>query len=462
MHPPEPVTTGTANRAPRRPRARTSRRSLERRFHRRTSASRLRGKGDVDGEHAAVLEANVHRLGRRRRPRVLSVWTATRHERTGRARRGSGRIPRSAVGSEVPDTSAHPAGDAEGGHDRAAGSDDRLLRDLDAAVRAADPACRPARDDGLGLRCCEVGERERLAPAQRAVAHDRSAGEPAGAGEMDQRPSGCERELPAASAPGRPDAALGEPARRRTRRDTRPTSRRHPARTRARCRWSLTSTARWAWPTTATVTRRRGTCRRQDIPPGYARNGTWYRFFAAKAAGSYGVGWAPGSAVFQYPNENRASTIWYHDHALGMTRLNVYAGPAGFYLIRGGPAGDDAWSTGKGRADAPGPGPDENDTSPRGRPTTRYRSGYRTVLQRGRLALLPGPREFFDGIVAVHPGGGGLADLEPGVLRQHDHGQRQHRPSLNVEQRATASGCSTGANPLLIVDFDECPVSRCG
>ena len=24
-----------------------------------------------------------------------------------------------------------------------------------------------------------------------------------------------------------------------------------------------------------------------------------------------------------------------------MTRLNVYAGPAGFYLIRGGPAGDD-------------------------------------------------------------------------------------------------------------------------
>ena len=25
-----------------------------------------------------------------------------------------------------------------------------------------------------------------------------------------------------------------------------------------------------------------------------------------------------------------------------MTRLNVYAGPAGFYLVRGGPAGDDA------------------------------------------------------------------------------------------------------------------------
>ena len=29
--------------------------------------------------------------------------------------------------------------------------------------------------------------------------------------------------------------------------------------------------------------------------------------------------------------------MWYHDHVLGMTRLNVYAGPAGFYLLRGGP-----------------------------------------------------------------------------------------------------------------------------
>ena len=73
----------------------------------------------------------------------------------------------------------------------------------------------PTSDNGLGLRCCEVGELERLAPPQRSVAHDRSAGEPAGAGEVDQRPQGCGRGLPAASAPGRPDAALGQPAGRR-------------------------------------------------------------------------------------------------------------------------------------------------------------------------------------------------------------------------------------------------------
>ena len=35
-----------------------------------------------------------------------------------------------------------------------------------------------------------------------------------------------------------------------------------------------------------------------------------------------------------YPNEQRGTTLWYHDHALGITRLNVYAGLAGFYLIR--------------------------------------------------------------------------------------------------------------------------------
>ena len=37
--------------------------------------------------------------------------------------------------------------------------------------------------------------------------------------------------------------------------------------------------------------------------------------------------------VYQYDNYMRAVTLWYHDHALGITRLNVYAGLAGFYLV---------------------------------------------------------------------------------------------------------------------------------
>ena len=105
-----------------------------------------------------------------------------------------------------------------------------------------------------------------------------------------------------------------------------------------------------------------------NIPSGYAVNGTWHDFFKAKAEQSYGEPWGPGWAVFQYPNENRASTIWYHDHALGMTRLNVYAGPAGFYIVRGGPDGDDAVLDTRHRnptaAVLPGPAPKANDKFP--------------------------------------------------------------------------------------------------
>jgi FtsP/CotA-like multicopper oxidase with cupredoxin domain len=103
-----------------------------------------------------------------------------------------------------------------------------------------------------------------------------------------------------------------------------------------------------------------------NIPAGFATEGTWYDFFAGKAATAHGVTWGPGFAVFQYPNANRASTIWYHDHVLGMTRLNVYAGPAGFYIIRGGPDGDDAVLDSRSGKPAvlPGPAPKENDQFP--------------------------------------------------------------------------------------------------
>jgi FtsP/CotA-like multicopper oxidase with cupredoxin domain len=38
--------------------------------------------------------------------------------------------------------------------------------------------------------------------------------------------------------------------------------------------------------------------------------------------------------VYQYANDQVAGNLWYHDHALGITRLNVYAGLAGFYFLR--------------------------------------------------------------------------------------------------------------------------------
>jgi FtsP/CotA-like multicopper oxidase with cupredoxin domain len=72
-----------------------------------------------------------------------------------------------------------------------------------------------------------------------------------------------------------------------------------------------------------------------NIPSGFARYGSFYEFFRQRSP--LGDEWTPGSAVFEYLNDQPATTLWYHDHTLGLTRLNVYAGLAGFYLLRGGP-----------------------------------------------------------------------------------------------------------------------------
>ena len=45
--------------------------------------------------------------------------------------------------------------------------------------------------------------------------------------------------------------------------------------------------------------------------------------------------YVPGkSATYFYPNEQEAAMLWYHDHTLGINRLNVYAGVLGAFLIR--------------------------------------------------------------------------------------------------------------------------------
>src|SRR5437763_1041743 len=76
----------------------------------------------------------------------------------------------------------------------------------------------------------------------------------------------------------------------------------------------------------------------RDIPAGYARVGSFYDRFKAEAVARTHVDWPTGSAVFRYPNDQRATALWYHSHDLGMTRVNIQAGLAGMYLLRGGPA----------------------------------------------------------------------------------------------------------------------------
>ncbi len=45
--------------------------------------------------------------------------------------------------------------------------------------------------------------------------------------------------------------------------------------------------------------------------------------------------YAPGkAATYYYPNQQDAAMLWYHDHTLGINRLNVYAGLMGAYFVR--------------------------------------------------------------------------------------------------------------------------------
>jgi spore coat protein A len=46
-----------------------------------------------------------------------------------------------------------------------------------------------------------------------------------------------------------------------------------------------------------------------------------------------GVAGQPGTAQYYYPNNQSARLMWYHDHAIGLTRLNAYAGLASGYLL---------------------------------------------------------------------------------------------------------------------------------
>ena len=44
---------------------------------------------------------------------------------------------------------------------------------------------------------------------------------------------------------------------------------------------------------------------------------------------------APGQpAVFHYPMNQRAALLWYHDHVMGVTKFDVYAGLAGLWIVR--------------------------------------------------------------------------------------------------------------------------------
>jgi spore coat protein A len=199
-----------------------------------------------------------------------------------------------------------------------------------------------------------------------------------------------------------------------------------------------------------------------DIPAGFAAEGTWYDFFKTKAAASYGATWGPGFATFQYPNLGRAGTTWYHDHVLGMTRLNVYAGPAGFYVVRGGPAGDAAVldsRTGL-TASFPGPAPREGDAFP---PNKRYREIPIAIQDRsfnndGSL-FYPDTRAFFDGFAGPYIPDTDISPIwNPEFFGNMIMVNGNTWPFQTVEQRRyrfrVLNGCQSR---FLILDFNQIP-----
>jgi spore coat protein A len=62
--------------------------------------------------------------------------------------------------------------------------------------------------------------------------------------------------------------------------------------------------------------------------------------------------YVPGkSATYRYPNRQDPAMLWYHDHAMGINRLNIYAGLLGLYIVRD--AVEDALPLPRGRYEVP-------------------------------------------------------------------------------------------------------------
>ncbi len=206
-----------------------------------------------------------------------------------------------------------------------------------------------------------------------------------------------------------------------------------------------------------------------NIPAGHATKGTWYDPFNAGFQARYsGAGWDPGTAVFQYPNTQRATTLWYHDHTLGMTRLNVYAGPAGFYLLRGGPD-DMVLDSRNGRpATLPGPAPALGDP-----PGVAYYEIPIVVQDRSFNAdgslFYPDNRAFFEGLdpaqlqipfIPHEACDGQPSDVSP-IWNPEFFGNTMvvngnTWPFLNVEQRRYRLRFLNGCNSrFLILKFND-------
>ena len=164
-----------------------------------------------------------------------------------------------------------------------------------------------------------------------------------------------------------------------------------------------------------------------NIPATYATTGTLVNGFGGVITNDPA---RPGVGTFSYPNTQPSSTIWYHDHSLGMTRSNVYAGPAGFWILRDGErAARRAWPRASSRPGAGG-GQGRAGPEPPGNPV-RAREKYREIavaiqdrsFNADGSLFYPDNRAFFEGLLPAQlqipfvgdlaPNGTSLSDIAP-------------------------------------------------
>ena len=187
--------------------------------------------------------------------------------------------------------------------------------------------------------------------------------------------------------------------------------------------------------------------RRANIPAGYATVGLLLRPVQGRGRDSRsGSAWAPGTAMFQYPNDQRATTLWFHSHELGMTRRQRLRRPGRLLPAarrRVRPAAP---------ASCPARPPRRR---PAGHPLLRDPAGHPgPVVQRRRLAVLPDqPR-----LLRRRPAGGPYiptTDVPP-IWNPEFFGNTmvvngRTWPSSRSSRGATGSACSTRCNTRVVM-----------
>ena len=151
----------------------------------------------------------------------------------------------------------------------------------------------------------------------------------------------------------------------------------------------------------------------------------------------------PGIANYTYQNDQPSTTLWYHDHGLGITRNNVYAGPAGFWLIREDGGGE----TGLTGGILPGPAPAANETlqttnfpAALGGEREKYREIPVVIQDRSFNAdgslFYPANRAFFEGLgdgQGVSVAGNVVAGLDIPFIEGDTRGPSDISPIWNPE-----------------------------